>query len=162
MKKTAIIALCCFFTLSGVSFARGQGAPDGFKMPHGKWWQVPEVAEALDLTTEEQQRLDELFLESERKLIDLRTNVQKQQLELETILDQADFDRSACLDQFNKLLDARIELGKERFGFHVEVRELLGLDRYRQLRATLRDRFRHGKRGGPGCNGRMKGGTMQQ
>ncbi|MDY6952945.1 MAG: periplasmic heavy metal sensor [Thermodesulfobacteriota bacterium] len=153
MRRVTVFVLVCFFTLSGVSYAKGPGAWGGFKMPHGRWWHAPEIAEELDITADEQAKLDELALERERELIDLKSAVQRQELELEAILDQADFDRSACLDQFEKLLDARREVATERFGFHVEVRELLGLERYRELRGMLRDRHKDRRKGGPGQKG---------
>jgi len=158
MKKVTVFVLVCFFTLSGVSFAKGTGAWSGFRLPHGKWWHVPEIAEKLGVTADEQAKLDELALERERGLIDFRSAVQRQELELEAILDQEDFDRSACLDQFDKLLDARREVATERFGFHGEVRELLGLDRYRELRTMLRDRHKDRRRGELGPKGPVRGG----
>jgi Spy/CpxP family protein refolding chaperone len=162
MKKVSILAVICFFTLTGMSSAKGPGAMGGFKMPHGKWWHKPEIIEKLDLTADEQAKLDELALERERKLIDLRSNVQRQALELEAILDQEDFDRSACLDQFGKLVDARTEVATEQFDFHVEVRELLGLDRYRLFRATLRDHQKHRMRGWSKGKGPTEEGTAGQ
>jgi len=162
MKKAAIIAVICFFTLTGMGFAKGPGAMGGFKMPHDRWWHKPEIVEKLALTADEQTKLDELALESQRELIDLRSKVQRQELELDAILDQGDFDRSACLDQFDKLVDARSEVATERFNFHVEVRDLLGLDRYRLFRATLRDHQKHRMRRGPRGKGPVEEGTAGQ
>ena len=56
MKRVTILTLVYFFALSGVSFAKGPGAMGGFKMPHGRWWQKPEVAEELDLTADEREQ----------------------------------------------------------------------------------------------------------
>jgi len=153
MKRVTVFVLVCFLTLSGVSFAKGPGAWTGFRLLQGKWWHVPEIAEKLGVTTDEKAKLDELALERKRELIDLKSAVQRQELELEAILDQADFDATACKDQFGKLLEARQEVATERFGFHVEVRELLGLDRYRELRTMLRDRHKDSRKGRPGHKG---------
>jgi Spy/CpxP family protein refolding chaperone len=150
MRKTTVFVWICFFALSGVCFAKGSGAWDEVEMRHGGWWHVPEIVQKLEINAEEQAKLGELALERERALIDLRSAAQRQELELEAILDQGDFDRSACLDQFRKLLDVRQEVAGERFTFHVEVRELLGLDRYRELRGMLRDRHKDRRRGGAG------------
>jgi Spy/CpxP family protein refolding chaperone len=143
MKKVSVLAAATFFAFASLAFAKGPGAMGGFKMPPGRWWQKPEVVEKLDLIPEEQTRLDDLALERERAMIDLRSNVQRQALELEALLDQEDFDRSACLDQFDSLVDARTAVARGRFDFHVAVRELLGLDRYRLFRTILRDQQRY-------------------
>jgi Spy/CpxP family protein refolding chaperone len=147
MKKVTIFTLICLLAASGIGLARGPRGMEGLKMPHGKWWRMPEVAKKLELTSEEQQKFDGLFVQSRRRMIDLKSNVQKEKLELEMILDQQNFDESACMDRFKKFQDARTKLTNERFGFLVEVRKLLGLDRYRQLKTEFRDRRVHRMKG---------------
>jgi Spy/CpxP family protein refolding chaperone len=147
MKKVTIFTLICLLAASGIGLARGPRGMGGLKMPHGKWWRMPEVAKKLELTSEEQQKFDDLFVQSRRRMIDLKSNVQKEGLELEMILDQQNFDESACMDRFKKFQDARTNLTNERFRFLVEVRKLLGLDRYRQLKTEFRDRRMHRMKG---------------
>lgn len=147
MKKVTIFTLICFLAASGIGLARGPRGMGGLKMPHGKWWRMPEVAKKLELTSEEQQKFDDLFVQSRRRMIDLKSNVQKEKLEMEMILDQQNFDESACMDRFKKFQDARTNLTNERFRFLVEVRKLLGLDRYRRLKTEFRDRRVHRVKG---------------
>ena len=147
MKKVTIFTLICVLAASGIGLARGPRGMGGLKMPHGKWWRMPEVAKKLELTSEEQQKFDDLFVQSRRQMIDLKNNVQKKGLELEVILDQQNFDESAFMDRFKKFQDARTNLTNERFRFLVEVRKLLGLDRYRQLKTEFRDRRVHRMKG---------------
>jgi len=108
---------------------------------------MPQVAKKLELTSKKQQKFDDLFVQSRRRMIDLKSNVEKEKLELEMILDQQDFDESACMDRFKKFQDARTKLANERFRFLIEVRKLLGLDRYRQLKTEFRDRRVHRMKG---------------
>lgn len=143
MKKVTILALICFFTTSGIVFATGPGEMAQLKIPGGKWWRMPEVVKKLVLTSEEQQKLDDQFVQSRRRMIDLKSNVKKEELELAIILDQKNFDESACMAQYKKLDSARDKLSNERFRFLVEVRKLLGLDRYRQLKTEFRNRRMH-------------------
>jgi Spy/CpxP family protein refolding chaperone len=147
MKKVTIFTLICLLAASGIGLAKGPRGMGGLKMPHGKWWRMPEVAKKLELTSEEQQKFDDLFVQSRRQMIDLKSNVQKEGFELEVILDQQNFDESACMDRFKKFQDARTNLTNERFRFLVEVRKLLGLDRYRQLKTEFRDRRVHRMKG---------------
>jgi Spy/CpxP family protein refolding chaperone len=147
MKKVTIFTLICLLAASGIGLAMGPRGMGGLKMPHGKWWRMPEVAKKLELTSEEQQKFDDLFVQSRRQMIDLKSNVQKEGFELEVILDQQNFDESACMDRFKKFQDARTNLTNERFRFLVEVRKLLGLDRYRQLKTEFRDRRVHRMKG---------------
>lgn len=162
MKKVTIFALICFFAVSGIGLAKGPGGLGQLKMPHGKWWRMPKVAKKLDLTSEKQQELDDLFVQSRRKMIDLKSKVEKEKFELEVILDQQKFDESACIDRFKKFQDARTNLTNEQFKFLVKVRKLLGLDRYRQLRTEFRDRRMHGMKAQQGHKVPMKGGIIRE
>jgi Spy/CpxP family protein refolding chaperone len=147
MKKVTILALICLFAASGIGLARGPGGMVGLDMPHGKWWRMAEVVKKVDLTGEEQQKLDDLFVDSRRRMIDLKSGVEKEMLELEVILDQQNFDESLCMDRFRRFQDARTNLANERFKFLVKVRKLLGPDRYRQLKTEFRHRRAHGMKG---------------
>jgi Spy/CpxP family protein refolding chaperone len=147
MKKVAIFTVICLLAASGIGLAREPHGMGGLKMPHGKWWRMEEVAKKLDLTAGEQQKLEDLFVQSRRRMIDLKSDVEKKRLELEMILHQHDFDESACMDRFNKFQDARANVANERFRFLVEVRKLVGVDRYRQLETEFRDRRTHRMKG---------------
>ena len=43
-------------------------------------------------------------------------------------------DESACNDHFQKVLEARNKLSTERYNFLMEVRKLLGYERFLQLK----------------------------
>lgn len=138
MKKTIVVTMIVFFMVSGICLAKGPGPMGEAKMlPDGKWWKMPKIAQDLDLTGEEQTKLDDLFIQSKRKMIDLKSDVEKEKLELEQIMEKKDFDEPACMAIFKKLKDAGTRLATERFGFLVEVRKLLGADRFLKLKAKF-------------------------
>jgi Spy/CpxP family protein refolding chaperone len=158
MKKVTLLALLFMFALSGVSVAKdpafGGGGAGGGKetlgIPGGKWWKMPQVADQLALTQEETEKLDAMYLQHRLQMIDLHSRVEKERLELEQLLDSSTFSAAACMDRFKKLQEAHINLATERFKVLVQVRELLGLKRFQQLKAEVRqhwmerkDRRRH-------------------
>lgn len=138
MKKTVLLVLIFFITLPGTVFAR---SPFGGRdmLPDKKWWRIPEVAEMLKLTPNEQEKLDSLYLENRKKMIDLTGNLQKEKLELDRLLESKNFDESACMTQFQKVQTARANVANEYFKFLIEVRKLLGPDRFQQLKMKFRD-----------------------
>ena len=156
MKKITLLALALMFVFSGISMARdpgfGGGGPAHGKqklLPPGKWWRLPQVAEKLALTQAEQEKLDAMYIEKRRKMIDLGSQMQKERLELEQLMDSSNFDAAACMERFQKVLDAKRNLATERFTFLVQVRQLLGLDRFQQLKAQVREyrmKRKHGRR----------------
>lgn len=149
MKKTIFFALLCLFTVSGVCTAGQYPMLNMGKltMPPGKWWKMPKLAEALSLSNEEQGKLDNLFIQNRRQLIDLKSGLERQKFELELVLDNKNFDETACMNQFRKLQDARANLAAERFKYVVEVRKLLGLDRFQKIKSNYNRRMNRKMRG---------------
>jgi len=103
-------------------------------MPYGKWWRIPRVEKQLELTDEDKAKLEEKFVESRRKLIDLKSNVEREQFELDNLLDGESLDEGAVMDQFRKLEQARGDLSAERFSFLLEVRRVLGFERFHKIK----------------------------
>ena len=161
MKRTILFAVAVFFVISGTGFARNP-KPEGMILSGGKWWRMPKIATELDLKSEEQSKLDELYLESKKQLIDLKGNVEKEQLELEQILGKKDFDEAACMTQFKKLTNARTGLSTERFKYLIDIRKLLGFDRYQKLVEKFREQRMNRMRRSNGQKRPMKGGMGKQ
>jgi Spy/CpxP family protein refolding chaperone len=119
-------------------------AAAGQDVPPGKWWQIPQVSRRLDLTAGEKNRLDDLFYASRRKLIELKGRVESEQLKLDHLLEAANTDQKAVEAQFERLESARSALADERFQFLLEVRRILGFERFRELKMIYRE-FMHRK-----------------
>ncbi len=109
----------------------------GARMPLGKWWHMPQVAEQLNLNGREKEQLDNLFIQSRRKMIDLKSAVEKERLELGILMDKETFDEDAVIGQFKRLGQARANLTTERFRFILEVRKILGADRFQSLKTLF-------------------------
>jgi len=123
-----LLFILVFFT----SIAFGQ------KMPPGKWWHSPQASEKLNLSNEEKNQLDEKFLESRRKLIDLKAAVEKERLELDALMDKESLNENSIMERFKKLETARANLATERFGFILEVRKIIGFERFQQLKIAFK------------------------
>ena len=155
MKKSilfifmAVLGILVIFGAAHARFdAKGAGlGKGGMGVPPGKWWKMPRVAEELSLTKEEKEKMDTLYLEHRRGMIDLRGEVARERLEIEHILDSSAFDAAVCMDRFKKLQEASNKVATERFRFLVRVRELLGLDRFQELKEEVRQFKRKGKKG---------------
>ena len=120
------------------------------EMMHGKWWLNKTLTEKMQLSDSERNTLEEKYMESRRKMIDLKSKMEKQQLELDILLNQADADKAQIIAQFDRLENARSELSKERFRLLIEIRDILGPERYQELKEMYRER----------ANSRMDRGFM--
>ena len=136
MRKLMFYMLVCFFVLSGVSMARDRGySRDGIEdLPRGKWWRMPEVASELKISSDEQAKLDDLHYKHRNQMIDHKSDLKKAQIALEWFIEKEKLDESACKDQFQNVLEARNKLSTERYNFLIEVRKLLGYERFLQLK----------------------------
>ena len=108
----------------------------GQDVPTGKWWYNPKIQKNLDLSKKEISRLDKLFAKSRRKLIKLKAEVENEQFELDQLLGQKKVNDKKVKKQFQKLEKARNNLANERLNFVIGVRNILGPDRFQQLKSN--------------------------
>ncbi|MDX2434701.1 MAG: hypothetical protein QNK14_08845 [Desulfobacterales bacterium] len=112
------------------------------EMMHGKWWNNSEVADELKLTDSERKILEEKYTDGRRKMIDLKSEVEKERLELDIVLENQDANKDQINEHYDNLENARKKLSKERFGLLVEVREVIGAERFQSLKEMHRSRTR--------------------
>ncbi|MDY6792701.1 MAG: periplasmic heavy metal sensor [Thermodesulfobacteriota bacterium] len=127
LRKVFYVALLFVFLISPATVtAKNTGL--------GKWWHRPQASEKLNLSKEEINKLDEQFVDSRRKLIKLESALRSEQFELDNLLENEHLDEKATVKQFARLQQARTDLANEQFRFLLEIRKILGLDRFRQLK----------------------------
>ncbi|MGD2269547.1 MAG: periplasmic heavy metal sensor [Desulfobacterales bacterium] len=109
----------------------------GNDMPIGKWWHRPAMASKLNLSDAEKSKLDQSYIESHRNLIKLKNVVESQRFELEVLLETEPLDEAKVLEQNKRVEKARSELAQERFRYILEVRKIIGHDRFQELKASF-------------------------
>ncbi len=155
MKKTILLFSIFVFAFANISMAKSPGYREegwGHRkgrmgIPTGKWWKRPDVAGKIGITEEEKEKLDNMYYKYRYQMIDLHSQVKKERLELEQLIDSKEFNDKACLDHFTKLQKAHNTVAAERFRFLVQVRKLLDIDRFQQLKEQVRKYRMEGKRG---------------
>ena len=114
------------------------GLATGQDVPSGKWWYNQKVVKNLNLTQKEIRQLDKAWENSQRKLIKLKNAVEREQFELDTMLGKKTVDDAKVRKQFNRLESARTDLADERLGFIIRVREIIGAERFQQLKTSYK------------------------
>lgn len=114
------------------------GLATGQDVPSGKWWYNQKVVKNLNLTQKEIRQLDQAWVDSQRKLIKLKNAVEREQFELDTMLGKKTVDDAKVRKQFNRLERARTDLADERLGFIIRVREIIGAERFQQLKTSYK------------------------
>ena len=132
MLKRILIGILMIFVISLPDFAGGQD------IPSGKWWYNQTVVQNLGLTQSEIRQIDQLYVDSHRRLIELKNAVEREQFELDTLLGKKTVDDAKVRQQFKRLESARTDLADERLRFVIGIREIIGADRFQQLKTSYK------------------------
>lgn len=117
------------------------------QLPPGKWWRREEVVRQLELTRDQQEKLDEVFRRAADDLIDAKASVDKLQIALRAELDRAQLRRPELQRLAAQLTQARGKLFEHELMMLADMRGVLDHEQWTRLRAHL-DRMQE-RRGEP-------------
>ena len=122
----------------------------------GKWWREPEISKKLQLSDGQIAQLDQIFYDHRVKLIDHGAEMEKQDLKLQSLLDADQPDEGQIGSQVDLVLAARGKLEREYTFMNLDLRKVLSLDQWRQLKSIRGERgdnviYFQKRIGGPGA-----------
>ena len=121
-------------TVAGVA-GPGTRATFVYRGELGKWWQNSDIAKKLQLGDGQIGQLDQTFYDHKLKLIDYGAEMEKQDLKLQALLD-ADVPNEGQVEaQVDQVLAARGKLEREFTLMNLDLRKVLSLDQWRQLKS---------------------------
>ena len=135
MLKKTVSAFALLLMLSLVLASLGSAAED---LPPGRWWRIPYFQAQLNLTESQQEDLDKIFDRNRQKLVEVKKSLEQQRSELMTMLEQEHLNETAVKTQMEQVESTRTLLAATRFNYSLEVRKLLGHDRYQELKAVYK------------------------
>lgn len=115
-------------------------------IPQGKWWRRPELIQVLNLSDDQQDRLEAIFRGAAPDLIDMKAEVDKADIALRGELDRPTLDRAAINQIAVRLMAARGKLFDRELMMLVEMRGVLNEQQWNRLRNTLDKIERNGQR----------------
>lgn len=127
MKRALL--LLALFTLATTASA--------IDLPPGKWWRRPEIIQRLNLTDDQQTRLEAISVKSANELIDLKAEVEKANVAMRAELDQAQLNREAIRRAAMRLNDARARLFERELMMLVDMRGVLNDMQWNQMRQAV-------------------------
>ena len=138
----------------------GEGMRPGFHIgPPGIWWHNPDLVQKLNLTTDQQKRMDDILQQNRSQLMDLRAGLEKQEVLIGPMLAVDQPDTNKILAQIDLTVQARAELEKATARMLLGIRNVLTPDQWSKLQTEERDNRRTRMRGGTAPGG--PGGTGQ-
>ena len=106
-------------------------------LPPGKWWQRPEIIRELQLSNEQQDKLDDIFRAAANGLIDAKGDVEKLEIALRGELDKPQIQRSAVLRIAKQLNEARGRRFEQELAMLVDMRAVLNDQQWTRMRNAL-------------------------
>lgn len=126
--KRAVIAAVLFLAATAAS---------AIDLPPGKWWRRVEVIQLLNLSEEQQNRIEAISLKAANELIDLKAEVEKANIALRLELDQPQLNREAIRRSAERVNIARGRLFDRELMMLVDMRSVLTDTQWNRMRQTL-------------------------
>ncbi|MFZ0930273.1 MAG: hypothetical protein WAN11_16830 [Syntrophobacteraceae bacterium] len=130
-KSLAILAAIVLFLCPAICRAK--------EIPPGRWWHLPYFADQLNITDNEKDALDKLFDYNRNRLEELKNQVEKERNELLKAVDEEHLNETSAITKMKKLESTRTLLAATRFSYSLEVRKLLGYERYQRLKTLYKN-----------------------
>jgi Spy/CpxP family protein refolding chaperone len=128
--KNKSVSFCMIICLALLCLAMQARAND---MSMGKWWHLPKLSAALNLTSNDRQALDNLYANNHATMSALASSLKKEHLKLEVILEGDPVDQTALNNQFSQVESVKQNLDNAHLQYILGVRNILGPDRFKQF-----------------------------
>ncbi len=146
--KAGIVLFAVAVALAGPARLEGQDVAPG------RWWHDPSTVRDLTLSRREQRSLDDLYEKNRGALVDLKADLERERARLAELMRREPFDEASVNAQLRRVEQKQQRLTQERMKYLIEVRKILGPQRFRILEGKAPpervDR--------PGHKGRDRGG----
>jgi Spy/CpxP family protein refolding chaperone len=93
------------------------------------------MAQRLELSSDQQHRLDGIFQQNRLKLIDLSAALQKEEATMEPLLEAEHPDEARIVEQIDRIAQARADLEKTNARMLLGFRGVLSQDQWKKLQA---------------------------
>ena len=130
-KSLAILAAIVLFLFPAICRAK--------EIPPGRWWHLPYFADQLSITENEKDALDKLFDYNRNRLEELKNQVEEERNELLKAVDEEHLNETSAITKMKKLESTRTLLAATRFSYSLEMRKLLGYERYQRLKTLYKN-----------------------
>lgn len=134
--------------LFAVAFLACTALAHAQQLPPGKWWRRPELIQQLQLTADQQERLDEVFRGAANELIDTKADVEKLHVAIRGELDRPQLRKGELQRLAGQLSAARGRLFERELMMLVDMRAVLTDQQWTRIRTFL-DRVQERRDGPP-------------
>ncbi len=131
MTALAIIGLTNFFLPDLLAFDTHLGG--------GKWWYRPTVKDKLQLTPDQINKINKVWIEHRKRIIDIRSDIEKAYLDLENIMGQPMVDGQDAYKLAERIGQLQARRTEERIRMAIEIRQELSIEQFEKLKGLRRE-----------------------
>ena len=126
-----------------------------------------QMHQKLNLTDEQQNKIDQLRIEHQKAMIDLRADMQKKRLTMKELMQKGDYTRADYIKVVNEMNAARDKITTAKANHRMDVYELLNADQKKifndhPMMMGKRHGDRDGRCDGHGPKGKDRGKRQQR
>lgn len=121
-------------------FVRQGGGKVMIHTEMGKWWKDSNTAKKLQLSDGQIAQLDQTFFDHKMKLVDYGAEMEKEDLKLQNLLDADVPNEGQVGTQVDQVLAARGRLEREFTMMNLDLRKVLSVEQWRQLKSIREER----------------------
>lgn len=118
-----------------------------FHMHFGRWWDNPQLAQKIGLSSAQQKKMDQIFQDHRLQLIQLHADLQKQEAILGPEIGADNPNEAKILTQIDAVAQARANLEKEYARMLLGIRSQLTPEQWQKLKAMYQERMSRMKHG---------------
>lgn len=150
MKKK-IVLMIALATIGLTGFALPNLFAFNAPVGHGKWWYRPTVKDKLQLTPDQVNRINKVWIEHRKRIIDIKSDIEKAYLDLEELMSEPAVDTQKAYKVAETLGQLQARQTAERIRMAIDIRRELSIEQFEKLkglRGEVRKRLR--KKWSPG------------
>jgi Spy/CpxP family protein refolding chaperone len=102
----------------------------------GTWWNNPDMVTRLNLTKDQQKKMDDIFQQFRLTLIDLNASLSKEELIMDPLIAAERLDEVKILTQIDRIAQARAELEKANSRMLLAIRQSLTMEQWAKIQSS--------------------------
>ncbi len=127
MIVLAIIGVTSFFLPNLLAFKGPMGG--------GKWWYSPAVKDKLQLTPDQTNKINKIWMEHRKRIIDIKSDIEKGYLDLENLMGQSMVEREKAYKLAESLGQLHAKQIEERIRMTIDIRKELSVEQFQKLKS---------------------------
>jgi Spy/CpxP family protein refolding chaperone len=103
-------------------------------MAGGKWWLRPAIKDKLQLTLDQTEKINKLWIEHRKRIIDTKGEIEKTYLDLESLMDQPTVDKQEAYRLAERLGQLVAQQTEQRIKMTIDIRQELSVEQFEKLK----------------------------